>query len=1260
MSIRKAGQAAIIAAIVGLVVTCQTQKAITITNAPEPNAIKAAVPGFSPTGAPEASMIRLGLTLGNKSTPQLWTVEIVTGSVVVKKFEGSGVGDELPTELVWDGRTPSGAVWPEGEYFAILNVKYDDVYYPSDVAWDKFYLIASQPSVQLSADPPSFTPEGQGMAGPVTIGIKSTTTRAKIADWSIVVSDNNGTEVKRFDGKEAIDKAAWDGSIDPKGFAEPSNTYIAQVEVRDEYGNVGKASLPIAVREQIAPPETSLIETESRGFSPTSGRGLGAIDFSLKIGNWDSARSWKVDIVGSGGTRMSFTGAAQSAPASLSWDGRDDAGNLSPEGTYAAVLTVDYGRTYKAVQARTKDFILSTTPPECRLTVTPDSFVPSDKGVASPVAILLDATPRLGRIDSWSLDILDSQGKTVRVFSMKWPTNQAVWDGLTSTNTLVETGARYLAKATVVDEFGNKAGISTAISVRDIPSPSELSIIEPRSSGFSPIGVGKPRYVDFILVAGNAAQMKKWKVAISHSERGAQRVYSGTAADLKRSLRWDGMTDSGAIAPDGNYFAVFSLDYGKSFKPATIRSATFALQAAAPDASLEINPQRLTPRSGTFESPISISLSAASPFAEIESWIITVIDPNGKTVALFKDATPGGKASWDGRTSAGSLAEPSTTYSVLAEVRDGYGNTGFAKALIPVDDLPPVTGQNAITPSANGFSPNGDSAMSSINFALTVPNKDAVKSWKVLISENDAGLQKTFSGEGSSLRDEITWAGRSDSGSLAPEGAYTAEMSIDYGATFKSVVVKSRRFVLVSTPPKGSIQISADQNVPDEHGLVSPATIVLDGSSALAQMASWKIVISDPAGNPFRIFGGTWPPKRIAWNGVADDGSLVEPGTKYDVTAVVRDEFGISDELSSSITVVALPQATEQSAATALAKGFSPAGNGEIGLALTFGNKNLVKGWSLDIERDDRTVRMHFPGDPQSLPDSFSWNGLLQDGTIAPDGMYSATLSVAYGRVYAPVTVSSDAFALVATAPAGRMSISPELFSPDGSGGASDSVSITLDASSHYAKLNDWSIDISDPGGNAFASFRGQWPAKTLTWNGRNAKNELVESAEDYPVVARVRDEFGNTLELKSAVHVDILIVKMGDGYRIRIASIVFKPFTADYLEVASDIAERNVSTLNLLADKLKKFPGYQIRLVGHAVMVNWDNPARGKIEQEKELLPLSKDRAAAIAKALAARGIEASRLIADGVGASEQIVPDSDFANRWKNRRVEFFLQKK
>jgi outer membrane protein OmpA-like peptidoglycan-associated protein len=75
--------------------------------------------------------------------------------------------------------------------------------------------------------------------------------------------------------------------------------------------------------------------------------------------------------------------------------------------------------------------------------------------------------------------------------------------------------------------------------------------------------------------------------------------------------------------------------------------------------------------------------------------------------------------------------------------------------------------------------------------------------------------------------------------------------------------------------------------------------------------------------------------------------------------------------------------------------------------------------------------------------------------------------------------------------------------------------------------------------------------------------------------------------------------------------------------------------------------------------MINWDDPNLGKGEQERILVPLSKARAAAIAKALAARGIDAKRMSIEGVGASKQVVPDSDTVNRWKNRRVEFYLEK-
>jgi hypothetical protein len=79
-------------------------------------------------------------------------------------------------------------------------------------------------------------------------------------------------------------------------------------------------------------------------------------------------------------------------------------------------------------------------------------------------------------------------------------------------------------------------------------------------------------------------------------------------------------------------------------------------------------------------------------------------------------------------------------------------------------------------------------------------------------------------------------------------------------------------------------------------------------------------------------------------------------------------------------------------------------------------------------------------------------------------------------------------------------------------------------------------------------------------------------------------------------------VVREGDRLRIVISSIYFKEFTADYLDVPADRARDNLLTLDRLAEKLKKFPQYTIRLEGHAVSVYWDDPIRGK-EEERAVL---------------------------------------------------------
>ena len=329
----KVARAVAIASLAGLIVACQTQKAATILDPPEPNAIKASSPGFSPTGEEATRNMRLALLFGNKTLPQSWSVEIATGSVVVKRFEGSGSGDQLPSEVVWDGRTESGAVWPEGEYYAILSSTYGGVYNPSRAVWDKFYLASSAPSVALSADPSEFTPEGQSMAAPVTIAIVSKAPLAAISSWQVSVRDGSDTVVKSFSGDGASAKAVWDGSIEPSGYAEPSKSYTAdgrgprrvrQCRPRLPADSRPRAGERLPRRASSRPRAAASRRRATRTAAASTFPSSTATARPCAPGGWRSRA-----LASSAG--LSRDGP-KSAPATLAWDGRDNQGALCPEG----------------------------------------------------------------------------------------------------------------------------------------------------------------------------------------------------------------------------------------------------------------------------------------------------------------------------------------------------------------------------------------------------------------------------------------------------------------------------------------------------------------------------------------------------------------------------------------------------------------------------------------------------------------------------------------------------------------------------------------------------------------------------------------------------------------------------------------------------------------------------------------------------------------------------------------------------------------
>jgi flagellar hook assembly protein FlgD len=799
-----------------------------------------------------------------------------------------------------------------------------------------------------------------------------------------------------------------------------------------------------------------------------------------------------------------------------------------------------------------------------------------------------------------------------------------------------------------------------------VATDAESSSIQAEATGLAPTGAERFKTIDFALLFGSRDSVASWSVSIiEQKQKTAVKTVKGDSVDLPDKFNWDGKADSGLMAPEGTYTASLAVDYAGKYNMGIASSKPFILDITAPSANFAPNPAQFAYSPNGITKPIAVNISVKQGLAKAISWGLDIFDQAGTQVKSINGSLPSTQAGWDGKTDSGSYVETAKTYPAVLTVSDEYGNSGSFKGAFSVADVPSAQ-PSAVNTRRAGFSPTSTSVKNSLDLLLTVGSKDNMQSWKVQVLSVEKGTAKavrTFMGDAKDIPDYVRWDGKDDSGNLVSEGSYYASLAIDYGKAYKPIEVKSRNFSVVMTPPTGSITVDPPSVSPSEIGSKKPVNFIIQAKSAFAQIASWVLAVYDPSDVSITVFNGNWPNNKVAWDGKTVEGGALIPGTRYTAKAKVQDEYGNVGEVSGTLAVEGLTAATEPSTIDASSPGFAPTGDGSegtIAFQIAIGDADSLASWKVDIVSENGMTEKTFKGTGKQVPSKLEWDGKIDNGGYAPEGRYTAMLSLDYGVAFAPVTVETKPFILDLTQPSGSIALSSDLFSPDGTG-TNDTETITLSGSSALARIVGWSMTVYDPGNNPFVSWKDGWPANPIAWDGKGANGDLVESASDYSLVLKLRDEFGNIGTVKKNLATDILVLKSGDGYRIRVSSIVFKAFTADYKDVPADRAARNVTTLDLLAAKLKlpNFTDYKIRLEGHAVMINWDSKVKGDAEQKAVLIPLSKSRADAIENALIDRGISADRLVTTGVGASDPVVPDSDFANRWKNRRVEFYLLK-
>ena len=714
---------------------------------------------------------------------------------------------------------------------------------------------------------------------------------------------------------------------------------------------------------------------------------------------------------------------------------------------------------------------------------------------------------------------------------------------------------------------------------------------------------------------------------------------------LPESFSWHGTDSNGHFVADGEYKYHLKVVYAKDMvfespayrvivdntAPALKLSAAYPL--FSPDGDDKLETVRIFQRNSSVE----------------DKWNGSIVDASGKSVREFTWEGLAVDFDWDGKNSSNEI-QADGAYAYKISSTDKAGNTSSYS----LDGIVIDTKKNliSITADLESFSPNGDGKKDFLTLTMSAGNAAEIESWKVSIFSQLGQEIKVFSGE--KIPQSIKFEGKEKDGRRLPDGYYKARLEVDY-VNGDAPVEVSQLFEIDTVSPLAFL--SADQFLfsPDGDGLKD--TLVINQSTSPELF--WNASIMDSTGHVVRTFGWQERAKQIEWDGKNDAGQTLPDGIySYRVESTDKADNYSSKDLKGIRIDSRLPV----SSVSVSEEGISPNSDGiydVMSFNLSTSINEEIARWILEIKDSNGNTIRTFQSEEgdTAIPAKIDWNGKDISGGVT-EGNFKGMLSIEYIKGNIVIAETPKPVTVDVTGPILSLKAEPVLFSPDGDG-TDDILTIKTEASD-ISGIDSWKINVFDPAGNLFKSYSGKGTlSSAVKWDGYSDKKELVQSASDYVIEYSSKDMLGNIARVSTVTPIDILVIKDGNNLKIIISSIYFVPNQADYTNVEEDKAKKNLETLDQLANVLKKYSSYKIRVEGHAVRVYWDNPAKFQSEQDDVLLPLSAERAEVIKAALAARGIDEKRMTTYGFGGSKPVVPHGDLLNRWKNRRVEFILIK-
>lgn len=838
-------------------------------------------------------------------------------------FGGEKPRVEIPDTLTWDGRydaptnvlppgVTAGELVPDGEYTYQLSIVDDE---RNTSTSPPFNVTVDNTPPEVDDFPPLeyriFAPTGDGLRDVVPFELRG----SRELRWIVRIIDEQGENVyeEQFENPtprrierdvNPPSRFVWDGTVGTPADTDrplaPEGTYRLELVGEDRAGNTTTALHPQSVRLSLETADLTLESADGNPwFSPNDNGNRDVLPVRIVTNQPELVERWTMEVIFRDQVVRSESGSG-APPEVWRFDGRRQDGSVLPDVTVILrVRAVLINGT--ETQSGPLSVHIDTTPPVtvAALDTIPEATSPGDPiifGAGDKTGIT--GTVRYERDVTWKFQItledqeivagtlqefLDLSGvHPRRVPNTDLNEIELAWDGEVFEEVGAVPDGRYELVLEGRDRAGN-VGRSRNISViKDTRTPRVTLSTEDRN--ISPMSASPLSEIEFEISYGVPERIREFRFEIRNEEgRVVRSEYRQRPFEV---YNWTGLTNAGTVVPDGEYTAGVEVFWQNGHSARVSGVGPITVDRTPPRI------ERLVPQYRVFYPTGDGQRDTVRIDQRVvpgDDWTGEVLDEEDNVVLRVEYTDEVEPVVWDGRDADGEIVEDGDYRYVLSSV-DRAGNRTSATITVEVNtvmDAPEL----AVTLDPQPYSPEAEGVDGVLKIRLLTESMTLIREWEVEIRDPQGRPFRTFSGEGDPPP-TIEWAGLSDDGTLV-RAAERYPLTFTVRDHMNNVVSEDATITIARFgPPVLGISLEPIPFAPNGDGNNDVLTIGLS-VQAQSRIQRWVVEILDPHGRPFSRFSGTGdPPPRIRWDGLSDEGELVQSAMDYPVRFTVHDDIG--------------------------------------------------------------------------------------------------------------------------------------------------------------------------------------------------------------------------------------------------------------------------------------------------------------------------------------------------------------------------------